>query len=62
MVNSRDSDWMSIAAQASVEMDSTKLVVLVEQLCSALDDRKRGALPLTDRTVLEATPLRAPTD
>jgi hypothetical protein len=31
---------MSIAAQASVEMDPTKLAVLVEQLCSALDDRR----------------------
>jgi hypothetical protein len=32
-------DWRSIAAQASKEMDDDKLLLLVEQLCSAFDER-----------------------
>jgi hypothetical protein len=45
-------DWMSIAEQASKEMDSAKLISLVQQLCSALDaqDRKKAASPLTGQT------------
>lgn len=31
--------WQTIAQQASKEMDSTKLMVLVAKLCVALDDR-----------------------
>lgn len=61
-MHTQDRDWMSIAEQVSVEMDSAKLAILVERLCSALDDRKRRALPLTYRNgkgVLEATPLRS---
>lgn len=34
---------MSIAEQVSVEMDSAKLEILVEQLCGALEDRHRQA-------------------
>jgi hypothetical protein len=34
-----DQKWYSIAEQASKEMDSAKLAVLVAQLCSALDER-----------------------
>jgi hypothetical protein len=35
-----DRDWRSIAEKASREMDPGKLVVLIAQLCSALDERK----------------------
>jgi hypothetical protein len=38
-------DWLPIAEQASKEMDPEKLMILVTQLCSALDDRKKPALP-----------------
>jgi hypothetical protein len=33
-----DQKWYSIAEQASTEMDSAKLTILVDQLCSALDE------------------------
>ena len=36
---SEDRNWISIAEQVSVEMDSAKLAILVKRLCSALDDR-----------------------
>lgn len=36
---SQDMNWVSIAEQASLEMDPAKLASLVEQLCRALDDR-----------------------
>jgi hypothetical protein len=38
--NPRDRKWYSIAEQASREMDSAKLTILVAQLCSALDERE----------------------
>ena len=40
---SQGSNWMSIAEQVTVEMDSAKLAILVEQLCGALEDRHRQA-------------------
>jgi hypothetical protein len=43
-------DWVSIAEQASKEMDPAKLMTLVQQLCSALEDRKKGSSPLTGQT------------
>jgi hypothetical protein len=36
-----DGDWRSIAEQASKEMDPTKLTILVEKLCSMLEDECR---------------------
>jgi hypothetical protein len=36
-----DERWRSLAAQASKEMDDEKLMVLVEQLCSAFDERHK---------------------
>jgi hypothetical protein len=36
-----DRDWRSIAAQASKEMDEDRLLVLVNQLCSAFDERHK---------------------
>jgi hypothetical protein len=36
---SEDRNWISIAEQVSVEMDSAKLAILIKRLCSALDDR-----------------------
>ena len=39
-------EWFSIAEQVSVEMDRAKLRTLVEQLCSALDSRRQGILPV----------------
>jgi hypothetical protein len=35
-------DWVRIAQQVSVEMDPTKLMALVEQLCNALDGRRQA--------------------
>ena len=37
-------DWISIAEQSSKEMNPTKLMTLVKQLCSALDDGKRSRM------------------
>jgi hypothetical protein len=36
-----DGDWRSIAEQASKEMDSAKLSLLVEKLCCALDSQQK---------------------
>ncbi len=33
-------DWRSIAEKASKETDPEKLMILIAQLCSALDERK----------------------
>jgi hypothetical protein len=38
----KDQQWKSIAEQACKEMDGAKLSILVEQLCSALDERSKG--------------------
>jgi hypothetical protein len=41
-----DGDWRSIAQQASNEMDSAKLMILVAKLCRALDDvREKKSSP-----------------
>ena len=37
-----DGDWLSIAEQASTEMDPAKLTILVEKLCCALEGERRG--------------------
>jgi len=42
-----DGDWLSIAEQASKEMDPAKLTILVEKLCCALEDERRGKSQLT---------------
>jgi len=47
--HSEDRDWISIAEQVSLEMDSAKLAILVDRLCSALDERKKVAFPSTDQ-------------
>jgi len=39
-------DWLHIAEQASKEMDPQKLMRLVKQLCSALDDKNKPHLPI----------------
>jgi hypothetical protein len=41
-MHTHSEDWISIAEQVTVEMDSTKLASLVEQLCHALDYRGRS--------------------
>ena len=43
----RDGDWVSIAEQASKEMDPAKLMILVEKLCRALEGEDRGKSQLT---------------
>jgi len=43
--------WISIAEQVSVEMDSSKLAILVTQLCSALNDRRGLAENETKREI-----------
>jgi hypothetical protein len=35
----RDEDWRSIAEQTTNEMDPAKLLILVEKLCCALDNK-----------------------
>ena len=47
-----DGDWRSIAEQASKEMDSAKLMILVGKLCCALDSerREKSQLAETSRT------------
>ena len=50
IMHSQDVDWVSIAEQVSVEMDSAKLAILVKRFCHALD--ARGA-PAEDETKKE---------
>lgn len=38
----RDGDWRHIAEQVSKEMDSSKLMSLLSELCRALDDKREG--------------------
>ena len=45
-------DWLPIAEQASKEMDPEKLMILVEQLCSALDGHRKPGLPSNGREKL----------
>ena len=47
---SENRDWLSLAEQASKEMNPAKLMTLVKQLCSALEDRKKATSPLTGHT------------
>jgi hypothetical protein len=47
--HSEDTEWRSIAEQASEEMDSARLMVLVGQLCRA-SDRKKVALSFPSQT------------
>jgi hypothetical protein len=46
-----DTDWRSIAEQASKEMDPAKMLILVEKLCCALeaDRRQKSQLAATFR-------------
>jgi hypothetical protein len=37
----RDQEWYSLAEQASKEPDQTKLLALIAQLCTALDERTK---------------------
>lgn len=49
MITSRkDSNWVSIAEQLSIEMDEAKLAILVKRLCCALDAREGS--PTQDQT------------
>jgi hypothetical protein len=43
----RDSHWRSIAEQLSIETDSTRSAILVDQLCRALDERAAPAVSAT---------------
>jgi hypothetical protein len=48
--DSEKKDWRSIAEEASKEKNPAKLMALVRQLCSALDDSKKAPAPLTGQT------------
>ena len=48
--HSEKKDWQSIAQEASKEMNPERLMSLAKQLCSALEDRKKGGSPLTGQT------------
>jgi hypothetical protein len=37
--NPKDQKWFSLAEQTSTETDQAKLIILVNQLCAALDER-----------------------
>lgn len=52
-----DERWLSLATQASKEIDEKKLTILVKQLCSALDDRHKSRQSENEqnRTHLENT-------
>ena len=39
--NSRGQDWQALAEQASKETDAEKMLMLVSQLCDALDERQK---------------------
>lgn len=43
MAPHEDRDWLPIAEQASTEMDPEKLMILVAQLCQALEERAERA-------------------
>jgi len=43
MTTHSEESWISIATQVSLEKDTTKLAQLVQQLCSALDNRGAAA-------------------
>ena len=43
----KDEGWQSIAERASKEMDSAKLMILVEKLCYALDGERARRYQLT---------------
>jgi hypothetical protein len=51
MATTGDEDWRSIAEQASVEMDSDTLLVLVKRLCSAIDAERKGRYPSQSATL-----------
>jgi hypothetical protein len=39
--NPKDKKWFSLAEQASTETDQAKLMILVNRLCAALDERMK---------------------
>jgi hypothetical protein len=47
---SEDERWLTIANQASKEMNGRKLTILVQQLCSALDERNKPPQPEQNTT------------
>jgi len=44
MTSQNSNDWQSLAEQASKEPDSAKLMLLIGQLCHALDVERAGKL------------------
>jgi hypothetical protein len=50
-------EWFAIAEQASKEMDSKKLSVLIEELCGALDDRDRRRREMYGSAMVVKLPL-----
>ncbi len=50
--HSENGDWLSIAVEVREEVDPAKLRTLVKRFCSALEDRKKAASPLTGQTKL----------
>jgi hypothetical protein len=43
-----DGDWRSFAEQASKEMDSARLSILIEKLCCALDGERKQKFRLVE--------------
>ena len=52
----RDQKWYSIAEQASKETDSAKLMILVDQLCRALDERINPLVLDTSLLICQSNP------
>jgi hypothetical protein len=40
-----DQKWYSLAEEASKETDPAKLTILVDKLCSALDEDRKKSIP-----------------
>ena len=53
--DSEKKDWQSIAEEASKEKNPARLMALVRQLCSALDDSKKAPAPDQPRLLDLAT-------
>ena len=52
-------DWRTIAEQASKEMNSEKLAVLIAQLCCALDERDKRRREMCESATDGTFPLPA---
>jgi hypothetical protein len=57
---SKDKRWHDVVTEASQEQDEEKLFLLVEQLCSAFDERHTPPAAQMDREDSDRRPIRLP--